>query len=660
LFDLNFRCSESSVLVDLEYDMTTALFVNHRGQRCGVYQFGHRLFNDVLRLNKAISWDYVEAAGLDELNERIRSAKPAFVLVNYHPQTLGFIAGMKRFSIVPVFVIQHEIDQDVADQIDLPFADFVFCADPDLVPRNPFVVPVPRFIPALLGDLPNPPAIFTVGSFGFATQGKGFDDLCALVNEQFDDARIRINIPPHDSTASVPEGDSERIALQCRRAITKPGIALEITHDFFDDAKLLRFLSENTINAFLYSSSKGRGISSTIDYALASGRPLAVSGSAMFRNVLALNPSPCVDQRSLRDIVASGSRVLAPLVKQYSAEASGKAWEAACLQCLEKIKAEKATPDGRGLNKILDERSRVGYRESLTDLERYAPEMLARKIPRANIQQAFSLHTAEQMLTRFEKPRILAVGSYEDTTVATLRAKGWRIDEVDPVVDGKDLRDFYFRPQTRWSSYDVVLSVSVLEHVENDVEFVSMVADLLAPGGVAILTVDFQELYKPGMPKPTVDHRLYSHDYICRVLMPAIPDCGLVDRPIWRDGAEDFDFEGCRYGFGSVVFRKITRSGTDSIWLKDLMARPAAAPPQVEVQENFDARDRKLLAKIAKFNSPEGLFAMRSVLPLARVIRSLAVKLKLHSRPSSPSKAADAGIEDSKSILVRHFKRPDA
>ncbi len=639
--------------------MTTALFVTHKGQRCGVYQFGHRLFNDVLRLNKEISWSYMEAAGLDELEARIRATKPAFVLANYHPSTLSFIAGLKRFSVVPVFVIQHEVDQDIADQIDLPFADFVFCADPDLVPRNPFVVPVPRFIPALLENLPGPPAIFTVGSFGFATRGKGFDDLCALVNEQFDTARIRINIPPHDSVASVPEGDYERIAGQCRNAVTKPGIALEITNHFFDDAKLLRFLSENTINAFLYASSKGRGISSTIDYALACGRPLAVSNSAMFRNVLSLNPSPCVDHQSLRDIAANGSRILTPLINQYSAAASSQAWESACLKCLEQIQAAKATPDGRGLNKILDERSRTAYRESLADLERYAPAMLARKIPRANIQQAFSLHTAEQLLARYKKPRILAIGSYEDTTVATLRAKGWMIDEVDPVIDGKDLRDFYFKQQTRLSSYDVVLSVSVLEHVEHDLEFVSMVADLLAPGGVAILTVDFQELYRPGMPKPTVDHRLYSHDYICSVLMPAIPDCGLVDRPVWRDGVEDFDFEGCRYGFGSVVFRKIARSGVGSVWLKDLAARSTVTANFV-AHGSLSARDRKLMAKIAKFDSPEALFALRTVLPLARAIRFLAGKLSMKDRLSRRPKAPSLSNEDSKSILVRHFKRPDA
>ena len=114
-------------------------------------------------------------------------------------------------------------------------------------------------------------------------------------------------------------------------------------------------------------------------------------------------------------------------------------------------------PDQRGFNKLLDDRSRNSYRSALADLASYAPEVLSRKIERANIQQAFALDSAERLLARSPEARILAVGSFEDTAVATLRAKGFRIDEVDPNVNHIDLEAFYRSSQAMCASYNLIL-----------------------------------------------------------------------------------------------------------------------------------------------------------------------------------------------------------
>jgi SAM-dependent methyltransferase len=157
------------------------------------------------------------------------------------------------------------------------------------------------------------------------------------------------------------------------------------------------------------------------------------------------------------------------------------------------------------------------------------------------------------------EPRILAVGSYEDTAIETLKVKGYSVEEVDPNVNGLDLDEFYKSPGTVSQSYDMILSVSVLEHVPDDRAFVRTLAALLAPGGVAILTVDFSNAYPMHGLKPDADHRLYTKKHLLD-LMAAIPDCALIDPQSWDDGEDDFEFMGYHYAFASLVFRKLDTS----------------------------------------------------------------------------------------------------
>ena len=106
-------------------------------------------------------------------------------------------------------------------------------------------------------------------------------------------------------------------------------------------------------------------------------------------------------------------------------------------------------------------------------------------------------------------------------------------------------------------SYDLCLSVSVLEHVADDEQFVRIISEFLRPGGLAVLTVDFKESWRPGQIKPIVDHRLYTTNDLRDRLINAMGECALVDPPIWFEGVEDFEYEGSEYGFAGFVFRKL-------------------------------------------------------------------------------------------------------
>lgn len=563
----------------------TGLFVSHKGSHCGVYQFGRGLF-EMLSVDGGLDWAYRECSTAVELHEIAAELRPDAILFNHHPWTMPWAtaAGLRGLNAC-LFGLLHQVDKSGFAHLSVEPFDYLICLDPTFTPLYPNILRGPRFVSEKAPDLPPAPDIFTIGSFGFATPVKGFERLCALVDAQFDRAVIRLNLPPHDDPSIISEQMFEKVVEGCRKAVTKPGIELVVTRTFFDPAGILAFLASNTMNAFLYDDAPANGVSSCADFALASGRPFALTRSSMFRNLFHVNPSIFVEDRSLASIAASGIEKLDEMRAALAPKRAGAEWNRIVTDALDARERRAGTPDGRGFNKILDDRSRLGYADGLAALEKHARDMLTRKIARANIQQAFALETAQAHLANIANPRILAAGSFEDTAVETLRAQGYRIDAVDPNENGMTLQDFYRSPQARLGSYDLALSVSVLEHVEDDAQFVRLLSEFLKPGGLAVLTVDFKEQWRAGMKKPEVDHRLYTTKDICERLMPAIGDCALVDLPTWSEGVEDFEYEGSQYGFAGLVFRKLAPDVVGSnapppVWREMLAEAPARSKPK--------------------------------------------------------------------------------
>jgi hypothetical protein len=166
--------------------MKSGLFVSQKGERCGVYQFGRRVFGALSR-GKNITWQYLECDGADAALFLVKSNRPDIVVLNHHPATMGWAASSRWGDDgAVVFSIFHEANQDAADRLKASFFDFLLCPDPTLLPQNPIIVPVPRVTTDYDIAAIEPPELFTVGSFGFVTHGKGFDRLCAKVNAECD------------------------------------------------------------------------------------------------------------------------------------------------------------------------------------------------------------------------------------------------------------------------------------------------------------------------------------------------------------------------------------------------------------------------------------------------------------------------------------------
>ncbi len=129
--------------------MLAGLIVSHKGEHCGVYQYGRNLY-DVLTKDQTINWSYVECAGFEELKTAVYDAKPDVILFNHHPSTMNWLTTAPTTELgATLFGLLHQVTQEIADRASVAPFDFLICLDPTLVPRNPALLRAPRFLPAL-------------------------------------------------------------------------------------------------------------------------------------------------------------------------------------------------------------------------------------------------------------------------------------------------------------------------------------------------------------------------------------------------------------------------------------------------------------------------------------------------------------------------------
>ena len=298
--------------------MTTLVFATHSQQQCGVYQFGKQIFEALERSSK-FQFIYCELSDASELRAAVVSHNPSAVIINFHPATIGWAQGWASWSLqIPTIGIMHEMNTALADQMNDALFDYYIFHDPSAETQNPLFFKAARLIhpPSQPASLP---ARFTVGSFGFATPGKGFEAVAARAHAEFDDCLIRFNIPW--SEFCDKDGSQARlVADRCRSLIVKPGVQIEVTHDFFDLDGVEQFLAGNSINAFFYDEQEGRGISSAVDLALSARRPIAARRTSMVRHLFKAEPSIFIEDRSLREIAESGLAPLQPFIDHWTAE----------------------------------------------------------------------------------------------------------------------------------------------------------------------------------------------------------------------------------------------------------------------------------------------------------------------------------------------------
>lgn len=180
------------------------------------------------------------------------------------------------------------------------------------------------------------------------------------------------------------------------------------------------------------------------------------------------------------------------------------------------------------------------------------PEMMSRKIGRANVQQAWCLKTILDIC--HVGAEILCVGSFEDTSCETLKQHQVKITEVDPILN-YDLHSYRIANPNK--KFDIIYACSVIEHVLDDEQFLEDICCMLKPRWYGLLTCDFNNDWKLGQRLPYTDVRFYTeHDLKNR--LASILDqnnCKLVGDHDWS-GNPDFEYDGCKYSFATYYFKK--------------------------------------------------------------------------------------------------------
>jgi SAM-dependent methyltransferase len=188
-------------------------------------------------------------------------------------------------------------------------------------------------------------------------------------------------------------------------------------------------------------------------------------------------------------------------------------------------------------------------------MRKYWPQMYARKIPDSMVQFAFVYDMVLNFDATNDTPgNLLSAGSHEDIATECLKINDFPVVGVDPVIN-ETLRSF--KKRLPFMLFDYVVSASVLEHTENDEEFIADACDLLCPGGYGVFTMDFKNDWKPGERLPTTSNRFYTaHDLTVR--LPAIlaaHNCAIVGEQDYS-ARDRFQWEGIDYSFATFVFQK--------------------------------------------------------------------------------------------------------
>ena len=263
------------------------LFLNHSKTACGVYQYGLRLYK-ILKKTDDINYIYKEIESRDEYLNLLEEYNTVQIIIyNYHVSTMPWLFNSEKSKLN--IGITHEVNTAGPgfDYVNNLFN--VFINIDNKIPRPIFedienIQPIisKQVIKDLIEYKEEGVPIF--GSFGFGFTNKGFDKIVKYVNEQYDKAIIKLVIPmPYFD----PNKDKNNFLVResCYNSNYKEGIKLMICHEFFTNEELLLFLKSNTANIFLYDYMEGRGISSTIDYAISVKKPLIISDSYMFRHI---------------------------------------------------------------------------------------------------------------------------------------------------------------------------------------------------------------------------------------------------------------------------------------------------------------------------------------------------------------------------------------
>jgi len=291
--------------------MAKILFLNCLKAQCSIWNSGLMVYH-ALKQSPNYQIDYFE---VDRTKFVIPADYDVFVF-NYHPATMGWLDTqcLQRLNGIKLVVVLEMYPNDPYPSCPRDVFDGYLVLDPTMrhEDKNVFAFPRPLEMFQPQKTYANPP-VPVIGTFGFATPGKGFEKVVDAVNKEFGAAIVRINIP-HGTYVPQSESYAKELAEACV-ARAKKGVDVRVTHEYMTKQQLVDWCAENTLNCFLYDRSLP-GLAATTDQAILSMRPLAVSPNDSFRHITQyLRPYP---DWSLRDSISNSVECVVNMKSEWS------------------------------------------------------------------------------------------------------------------------------------------------------------------------------------------------------------------------------------------------------------------------------------------------------------------------------------------------------
>jgi len=258
--------------------MKKGIFYNSAKANCSIHESGLMCYNALKHSNK-YNIEYSEdSANLHDINSYDFAVFNHHIVVNNWMNDFDFKgSNCKTFCIVLEVGDENNI-MPLTPQI----FDSYIVIDPT-IKESDNVHAFPRPIEDYeLKNYSN--SIPIIGSFGFVTVGKNWNQIVEQTNIDFDEAIIRINLPMATyvpNSQALCEAEAERIMSEPR----KNGIKVEVTHDYMDQHQLIEWCSKNTINFFPYYRDMP-GLAAVTDQAIAAGKPILTTDNKTFRHIL--------------------------------------------------------------------------------------------------------------------------------------------------------------------------------------------------------------------------------------------------------------------------------------------------------------------------------------------------------------------------------------
>ena len=251
-------------------------FINSSKKNCGVYQYGLRFWESVK--DSDLDIEYFEIENIEQFNKLDFNGVDILFFNWIEGGYQGPFGWYTRDIAIKLKAKYNITTATVVHTRDLSTSFFDYYIDQNPV-NNGIVRPLYNY------DISKPKIkndIINIGSFGFAGDHKGFDDIVKMVNEQYNQAQINLHI----TNAYYGDADGahqHNIIDKIQEIERKPGIKLNITSNFLTNEEMLDFVYKNDIIILAY---KGTIDTSSIpDYVISTNTPIGVTNIGSFNHV---------------------------------------------------------------------------------------------------------------------------------------------------------------------------------------------------------------------------------------------------------------------------------------------------------------------------------------------------------------------------------------